>query len=157
MPMGKRTWNFYKIRRLCHFQTDRRRRSPRLWFSSYFDTQEKKTIRNSLAQPVKKMMKPVCGSPLLSFGTKERWPPTYQSNCMEESRLSSQYRYFPAFVSNFPLSCHHGRMARGDHWLPKVSLGPTLLARGPPLKRPYSHFRGGPPTGRAACGFLLPF
>jgi hypothetical protein len=30
------------------------------------------------------------------------------------------------------------------------------LAGGPPLKRPYSHFRDGPSAGRAACGCLLP-
>jgi hypothetical protein len=36
---------------------------------------------------------------------------------------------------------------------------PTLPcpAGGPPLKRPHSRFRGCPPTGRAACGRLLPF
>jgi hypothetical protein len=35
---------------------------------------------------------------------------------------------------------------------------PTLLrpAGGPPLKRPYDHFRGGLPAGRVACGHLLP-
>jgi hypothetical protein len=35
---------------------------------------------------------------------------------------------------------------------------PTLLrpAGGPPMKRPYVHFWGGPPSGRAACGRLLP-
>jgi hypothetical protein len=31
------------------------------------------------------------------------------------------------------------------------------LAGGPPLKRPYSHFRAGPPTGWVACGRLLAF
>jgi hypothetical protein len=35
---------------------------------------------------------------------------------------------------------------------------PTLLrpAGGPPPKRPYSRFGGGPPAERAACGHLLP-
>jgi hypothetical protein len=35
---------------------------------------------------------------------------------------------------------------------------PTLIrpAGGPPPKRPYSRLGGGPPTGRAACGRLLP-
>jgi hypothetical protein len=35
---------------------------------------------------------------------------------------------------------------------------PTLLGPGgwPPLNLPYSHFRGGPLTGQAACGRLLP-
>jgi hypothetical protein len=52
-------------------------------------------------------------------------------------------------------------MARGGHRLPKVSPGPpclTLLrpAGGPPPKRPYGHFRGSPPAGRAACSRLLP-
>jgi hypothetical protein len=34
---------------------------------------------------------------------------------------------------------------------------PTLLrpVGGPPLKRPYGRFRGGPPSGRAACSRLL--
>jgi hypothetical protein len=34
----------------------------------------------------------------------------------------------------------------------------TLLspADGPPHKRPYGRLWGGPPTGRAACGRLLP-
>jgi hypothetical protein len=37
-------------------------------------------------------------------------------------------------------------------------LSPTLLrpAGGPPLKRPYGCFLGGPPTGPAACDCLLP-
>jgi hypothetical protein len=53
-------------------------------------------------------------------------------------------------------------MARGGHELRIVSPGPpcsTFLrpAGGPPLKRPYSPFRGGPPTGRSACSRLLPF
>jgi hypothetical protein len=54
-------------------------------------------------------------------------------------------------------------MARGDHGLPKVSPGPPMpnlstpcSAGGPPLKQPFSHLRGGRPTGRAACGLLLP-
>jgi hypothetical protein len=44
----------------------------------------------------------------------------------------------------------------------KLNLGPpclTLLhpAGGSPLKRPYNHFRGGPPAGPAAFGHLLTF
>jgi hypothetical protein len=40
----------------------------------------------------------------------------------------------------------------------KYHYGPTPLspAGGPPLKRPYWHFRGGSPTGQAACGRPLP-
>jgi hypothetical protein len=36
---------------------------------------------------------------------------------------------------------------------------PTLLhpAGGPPLKRPYDSFKGGPPLGQTACGRLQPF
>jgi hypothetical protein len=52
----------------------------------------------------------------------------------------------------------HGRMVRSGHGLPKVSPGPAMTALhpvgGPPLKRPYSHIRGGPPARRAACGRL---
>jgi hypothetical protein len=43
----------------------------------------------------------------------------------------------------------------------KFHPGPPCLtlispAGGPPLKRPYGHFRGGLPTEHAACGRLLP-
>jgi hypothetical protein len=56
----------------------------------------------------------------------------------------------------------HGCMARGGHGLPWVSLGlalpnPLRPAGRPSLKRRYGHFRGGLPTGRAACGRVLPF
>jgi hypothetical protein len=44
----------------------------------------------------------------------------------------------------------YGRMARGGHGIPKVSPGPAMPipslpfgGGGTPLKRPYSHFRGG--------------
>jgi hypothetical protein len=57
----------------------------------------------------------------------------------------------------------HGRMARGGHGLPKVSLRPampcpTLLrpAGGPSLKWPHDRLRDGSPAGQAACGRLLP-
>jgi hypothetical protein len=57
----------------------------------------------------------------------------------------------------------HGRMARGGHGRPNVSLGlimpyPSTPCRQPPLKRPYSPvtalplFHGWPPAGRASCG-----
>jgi transcription elongation factor Elf1 len=52
-------------------------------------------------------------------------------------------------------------MARGIHGLPKVSLGPAMhnpctpCGRATP-KRPSSHFYGGPPIGRVACGRFLP-
>jgi hypothetical protein len=43
-----------------------------------------------------------------------------------------------------------GRMARGGHGLPKVSLGPAM-------PDPYGRFRGDlPATGRTACSRLLP-
>jgi hypothetical protein len=52
----------------------------------------------------------------------------------------------------------HGCMGRGGHGLPKVSLGSTRPNPSEqPLKRPYSCFRGGPPTEQAACGHLLSF
>jgi hypothetical protein len=37
-------------------------------------------------------------------------------------------------------------------------LCPTILrpVGGPPLQQPYGRFRGGPSTGRAACGCPLP-
>jgi hypothetical protein len=55
----------------------------------------------------------------------------------------------------------HGYMAVGGHGLPKVSPGPAIPypfmpCGGPPLKRPYGHFRGGPLNGQAACGRLVP-
>jgi hypothetical protein len=54
---------------------------------------------------------------------------------------------------------NHGRMVRGGHGLPKVSPGPTMTYPStpwPPLKRPYSLFKGGQPAGRAASDHLLP-
>jgi hypothetical protein len=44
----------------------------------------------------------------------------------------------------------------------KFYLGPHCIifprpAGGPPLKQLYNRLRGGPPSGRAACGRLLPF
>jgi hypothetical protein len=60
-------------------------------------------------------------------------------------------------------SSHHGMgVGQGVSTVSlKFHLGtlcPTLLcpAGGPPLKRPYGRFRGGPPAGRAGCGCLLP-
>ena len=52
----------------------------------------------------------------------------------------------------------HRRMAMGGHGLPKVSPGPAMPdpAGGLPLKRPNSHFRGGPPVGQVTCSCLLP-
>jgi hypothetical protein len=58
----------------------------------------------------------------------------------------------------------YGRMARGGHGLPKVSprsampnpSKPCGHAGRPPMKRSYSCLRGGPPSGRGACGCLLP-
>jgi hypothetical protein len=54
-------------------------------------------------------------------------------------------------------------MERGDHGLPKVSPGPAMPYPSTPcavgrstLKRPNSCYRRGPPTGRVACGRLLP-
>jgi hypothetical protein len=65
------------------------------------------------------------------------------------------------FSALFCLFQKHGSMARGDHGLPKVSPKPscpTFLrpAGGPPLKQHYVCFRGGRPTRRATCGYLLP-
>jgi hypothetical protein len=55
---------------------------------------------------------------------------------------------------------NRGRMARGDHGLPKVVTCHALpfyaLQVDHPLKWPYSRFRGGLPAGGVACGCLLP-
>jgi hypothetical protein len=55
----------------------------------------------------------------------------------------------------------HGRMARGGHGLPKVSLEPAMPypsapVGGPPLKLPYGCFKGDLSIGQLACGSLLP-
>jgi hypothetical protein len=52
-----------------------------------------------------------------------------------------------------------GRIARGGHGLPKISLVlPCLLrpAGGPPQKQPNGRFRGGPLTGWAAVAIFYP-
>jgi hypothetical protein len=53
-------------------------------------------------------------------------------------------------------------MARDGLGLSKVSLGPAMPNQStpcgwPPLKRPYSHFRGGRPAERSSCDGLPPF
>jgi hypothetical protein len=45
-----------------------------------------------------------------------------------------------------------GRMAKGGHGIPKVSLGPVM----PEPSTPYGRFWGGRPASLVACARLLP-
>jgi hypothetical protein len=65
--------------------------------------------------------------------------------------------YLEAESSQMNAANIHGRMARGFLEYRYGPPCPALLrpAGGPPLKRPNSCFRGGPPAEQAACGRLL--
>jgi hypothetical protein len=81
-----------------------------------------------------------------------------------DSRLPTNH-----ILSHYQQSSSHcatslqGRISRGIHGLPRVSLRPALPypstpCRQPPLKRLYSHFRDGhPQVGRSAAVLLPPW